>query len=305
MSQAQVAIQSARNYLNDTQGVHWSDAILMPFLQEAFGELIQDLDLNSSGVLKYQTSPITVPAGTLTLPSQPTNILEPISMQERNPGEGSSFFEQMIKVNFLPEEDQDGDLTFWAWLQETIMFIGSTSTKEVILRYKGSLMSPQLLTDPIGIIYGERYLGPRIAALAKDSVGQNSKSLMALAENNKYKLIQRSVLSDQTPVRRRGYRSNSLGFPGRSSIPVSIGGGGGTILSFSFSDNEIPVGAIDGVNTSFTLANIPNPTSSLELFLGGALQDQGIDYTLVGVNITFAVAPQLSVGNTLRAWYRY
>lgn len=210
--QANVAIKSARIYLNDINGTQWSDAVLMPILQEAFGELIQDLDLNSVGVLKFQTPVITVPLGALNLSTnQPTNILEPISMQERNPGEDTDFFQDMIKVNFLPEEDQDQNLTFWSWTGEIISFIGATQIKEVILRYKGSLVVPQLLTDSIGVIYGERFLGPRIAALAFDSIGRDSKKFTEIAERNKYKILQRAVLGDQTPVRRKGYRSPKVG----------------------------------------------------------------------------------------------
>ena len=74
-----VALQSARTYLNDINGVTWTDSVLMPILQEAHRELVQELDLNGVGVLKQQTSPILVPAGSLDLGNnQPYNILEPI-----------------------------------------------------------------------------------------------------------------------------------------------------------------------------------------------------------------------------------
>ncbi len=76
--------------------------------------------------------------------------------------------------------------------------------------------------------------------------------------------------------------------------------------SASFVDGEIPSGAIDGVNLVFTLANAPNPASSLKLYKNGVLLQQNTDYTLSGSTITFAspsIAP-LS-GDLLTAFYRH
>jgi hypothetical protein len=127
MSQALLAIQSARTHLNDINGLTWSDAILLPFLQVAHGEMVQELDVNGAGVLKYQSSPITVTAGSLNLgANQPSNILEPISMQERDPGTDAESFTDMFKVDFLPEVDQSQYLTWWSWNGEIISFTGAT-----------------------------------------------------------------------------------------------------------------------------------------------------------------------------------
>jgi hypothetical protein len=58
-----------------------------------------------------------------------------------------------------------------------------------------------------------------------------------------------------------------------------------------YQPNETPSGTVNGVNTIFTLQNIPNPASTLQLYWNGVLQTQGIDYTLSGLTITFFVAP--------------
>ena|SRR3990167_593564 len=85
----------------------------------------------------------------------------------------------------------------------------------------------------------------------------------------------------------------------------------GLPVGYIFVDNETPTGTIDGTtgsdgNAAFTLANTPNPTGSLMLFMTGVLQLQGTDYTLVGATITY-VAPKIPIsGNDWhRAWYRY
>lgn len=93
-------------------------------------------------------------------------------------------------------------------------------------------------------------------------------------------------------------------------LPVANGGTGtsnGAILP-NFADNETPSGVVNGSNAVFTLANIPNPSGSLQQFvepLGqkASLYLQGVDYTLVASTVTFGVAP--ASGSLLRAWYRW
>jgi hypothetical protein len=71
----------------------------------------------------------------------------------------------------------------------------------------------------------------------------------------------------------------------------------------SFSDNEIPVGTVNGVNVTFTLNNAPNPASSLQLYKNGLLLKATVDYTLSSLTITYAVAP--ANGAVHVAWYRF
>jgi hypothetical protein len=67
-----------------------------------------------------------------------------------------------------------------------------------------------------------------------------------------------------------------------------------------FVDGEVPAGAIDGANVTFTLAHTPI-TGSVHLFDPLRLRN-GVDYTISGSTITFTTAP--SVGATLIADYR-
>lgn len=72
----------------------------------------------------------------------------------------------------------------------------------------------------------------------------------------------------------------------------------------TFVDNEVPAGLKNNTNREFTLAHLPNPTTSLQLFRGGVLlvQGQGNDYTINNQLITFAEAP--GVNDVLVAFYR-
>lgn len=76
---------------------------------------------------------------------------------------------------------------------------------------------------------------------------------------------------------------------------------GGSSPSFAY--NETPTGTVNSINTIFTLAHSPSPAGSLQLYLNGQLQYQGVDYTLSAATITFAVAP--FTGVILLAFYQY
>lgn len=72
-----------------------------------------------------------------------------------------------------------------------------------------------------------------------------------------------------------------------------------------FVDVEIPTGTVDGVNRTFTLRDVPNPASSLNLMRNGISYTAGVDYTLAGNVITYlpgVTAPQL--GDVHKASYR-
>lgn len=72
-----------------------------------------------------------------------------------------------------------------------------------------------------------------------------------------------------------------------------------SVSTTHFQDDIVPAGAIDGVNTVFTLPSAPSPAASLQLFLNSLLTT---GYTLVGNTITYDVAPQ--EGDTHVAFYR-
>jgi hypothetical protein len=75
------------------------------------------------------------------------------------------------------------------------------------------------------------------------------------------------------------------------------GGGGGGNAPYQ----EIPAGAINGVNVTFTVSVAPADSQAFELFLDGLILVQGTDYNIVGSTITMAVAPNF--GQLLYAVY--
>jgi len=91
-----------------------------------------------------------------------------------------------------------------------------------------------------------------------------------------------------------------MSFYGRYAGILGGGGGGGGSTTFF---QEQPSGAVDGVNTTYTLSGTPTANANVVLWLDGVVQYQGIglDYTISGATITMLTAP--STGQTLWAVY--
>ena len=83
-----------------------------------------------------------------------------------------------------------------------------------------------------------------------------------------------------------------------AGVLYTAGGGGGATIIW----NDIPVGAINGVNTVFMLSDTPSPSTAVLLFMNGLLQLQGADYTIAGDTITYLIPP--TGGDVLVATYQ-
>ena len=83
------------------------------------------------------------------------------------------------------------------------------------------------------------------------------------------------------------------------SNPITSGG----LTAANFVDKEIPSGAINSSNVTFTLANTPTAGSE-HVYLNGILQESGAgnDYTITGAVITYLSAPL--TGEKIRVTYR-
>lgn len=79
---------------------------------------------------------------------------------------------------------------------------------------------------------------------------------------------------------------------------------GGGLTTSNWVDRETPSGAVNGSNTSFTLAFTPSPSGSEHVYLNGVLQESGAgnDYTISGLTITYLAAPVS--GDKIRVSYR-
>jgi len=82
------------------------------------------------------------------------------------------------------------------------------------------------------------------------------------------------------------------------------GTGGTPMGSITYVDGEVPAGAVNGVNVTYTLAAAPVPASSLTVYRNGILQDPSRDFLLVNNMLTFTAASTPQAGDTLVLNYR-
>lgn len=72
--------------------------------------------------------------------------------------------------------------------------------------------------------------------------------------------------------------------------PASYGGGA-TIDITNWVAQDLPNGVVDNVNTIFTLNNTPVANSE-QIFKNGQRLIRGMDYTMLGTQITLTTAPK-------------
>lgn len=169
--QLSVVLATARTLLNDDAATNWTDASLIPKAQQAHKELQIKLRRAAAPVMKNQFV-ATVTAGATGFTTPPTDLVAPISLFETTVGGAANTYAPMTEADPLPNVIAVTTLIYWQWFQETILFIGATANRQVLMNYWRALNIPQLNTDLIGFLNGELYMAPRTAALAAASVGQ-------------------------------------------------------------------------------------------------------------------------------------
>jgi hypothetical protein len=162
-----------------------------------------------------------------------------------------------------------------------------------------------------------------ILGIAAMSIGVSSETRFALSDPTVLQIsdifgLQQAL--NVRPVMGTGFMTNATavidptgaidGAQGNATDCVFVDGTSGpcptsTQSSAAFADNEIPMGILNGINSSFTLADVPNPPSSLHVALNGVRLTPAIDYTLSGPVITFIGIDVPNAGDNILADYRY
>lgn len=150
-----------------------------------------------------------------SLGSYPLTLVEPIWLKERAVGQRLQDFVDMQEVDFIPDNVQEAELMYWSWIQEKILLLGSTSAREVQIRYRSGLKIPQTVNDTIGVLFGELYMSFRTAALAAGSNpaqagGGKVGDWTAQANTHLETIIRMASKEGQNlPVKRKGYHRGS------------------------------------------------------------------------------------------------
>lgn len=171
---ASVVLATARTFLNDDGGLLWTDAVLIPKLQEAHRELQSILRYSSAPVMRKVLDNVTVNAAVTVFPSLPSDLIEPIKLWEKAPADPTTAYVPMTSADPLPRLAQGTTLGFYQWLDEAINFVGSSANRVVRMLYWRSLVVPTAAGDAIGFLQGELYLGPKTAAIAAGAIGERA-----------------------------------------------------------------------------------------------------------------------------------
>ena len=149
----------------------------------------------------------------------------------------------------------------------------------------GTVVGPDSLNTPI---------------LISDVTGLVTQLSLLVPKGASYTPGRAAVINSSAQIDAAGGNSTDCLHVDGSSGSCGTGSGGGP----GFVDAEIPAGVLDGLNTTFTLNNIPSPPSSLALFSNGVLMKQGTDYSVTGNAISFFTSSAPHPGDSLLAYYR-
>jgi len=72
----------------------------------------------------------------------------------------------------------------------------------------------------------------------------------------------------------------------------------------NFADAEVPVGDVDGVNLTYTVAHTPNPPTSVRVYINGLRQALQY-YSVAGNNVTFTAGDGPQANDQIWMDYRF
>lgn len=200
---------SARTYLNDASAAVYTDAVLLPYLKEAYEHGRNEQALKGLPNA-YKTSVQVVTIGAVVFPTV-SDLLVPIKMEERANG-SSDLYDPMTETTWDPNATQTTSLNFWDWRNQTINFLGATTDRQVRLYYMGDMDPTGLTTGSVNLLGNVRsFLGAKVAAFAHEFIQQNTTLAQAanqIAEEQLKKIIAIQIKNRQAlPIRMRGFEA--------------------------------------------------------------------------------------------------
>lgn len=180
---SEVTAMSA-SLLNDTAKTVFTDVAQLPYLNMAFRELGELLELNNVAVTNETSSVIAVGADgdniggdDVSDPALPTGLIEIRQLWQRPTGTSIPFL-PIQRYEYLPhywDGVQNTVIPAWAWMGQVIRFVPSTVPTDVKLDFIHSVIFTitDLDDDEITVINSLNYLGYRNAGLCARFIGEN------------------------------------------------------------------------------------------------------------------------------------
>jgi hypothetical protein len=213
--------------LNDPNQQIYTNAALLPYIQDAGDELQAVLELNGALVLEQVSTIIQFPislnanqenlvslgnggdGSTGTYPSLlPTNMYEPQRLEERLTGTTDQFI-PMIRRQWEPNIQPTDNLRYWTYRDQDIFFVGCTNPIDIKIYYLQQLVNITSTASIVPINNSQQFMINRTAAMAARYIGENTTradELDKVAGENLDWVIRIGVKSKQgTRTRRRPF----------------------------------------------------------------------------------------------------
>lgn len=200
-------------FLNDAGKNQFTYTVQLPFLNSAYDELKEWLELDNVPMTNAVSANLVLPAGntsiarTLTTPTYPSDMIDLRGLYERPDGTNYSFL-LMDRREFLPKvEVLTAYLQWYTWQGQVIRFVGATGDVELSINYLADNMA-QLLNDTstIDLFNAKSFLVYRNAAYNANFVGENktrSDELNGMAQLALDRLLATSAKGRQSIATRR------------------------------------------------------------------------------------------------------
>lgn len=194
--------------LNDASQDKFTDAIQLPFLRMALEDL-ETAYANNGVPLLHKTYEETIPAEDTEFATQPADLIIPIRLYEKLPGETDDKYLDMDEKNWPPNEVPLDTLRFWIWNDDTVQFLGATVDRTVRMEYYRSFAAVASGATNINAIKSKNFLAKRTAAYCAAFIGGNESragALSAEAAHDLRQLLVTAVHSKQNrPQRSKAY----------------------------------------------------------------------------------------------------
>lgn len=173
-------VVEAQGLLNDTSGLVYTSARLLPIIQKSYRELQTKLAKYGIAIVNEVSSIVQVDAGVLTIapagnPPLPTDFLYPITLFEKARGAAVDTYVEMNETRWEATELPTDTLRMWDFREEEIKFVGATTNRDVLIRYRKGLTKVTATSTPIAIADSETFLSARTAAIAAVVIGENEE----------------------------------------------------------------------------------------------------------------------------------
>lgn len=211
----------ARALLNDPSADIFTDAALLPLTKKVYRELQDELILNGASEVKIVQPDVQalVMVGPSSInhtisPFLLPNLIYPLEVWEKPNGADEDAWVEMEQRDWDEATyDAQDEFNIWMWRESAVQLPPVLTSREVRVKYVGSLSAIVDVNTEIPIINCQTFIAARLAALAAFVIGGNADRAeihQADANSSLKVLISTIVKRNQNqPTRRQPFRANT------------------------------------------------------------------------------------------------